>query len=171
MQLFTAKHTFIKWLVKVLKDCILKNYSLYQLKNPELSRIRRKHMSNNILHSHDVFLRDKISFKWQQAYAEISLNQGYVRDVNNTSFRQLLAYGGTLRYSVAFYASDGIGTSNLEPQVLIKGGRTRKQVIYVDAPAPENGVRQEQEVGMKEVSEHSFHITLFGLGILHVMKS
>ncbi|OWK01707.1 hypothetical protein Celaphus_00017703, partial [Cervus elaphus hippelaphus] len=62
----------------------------------------------------------------------------------------LLAYGGTLRYSVAFYASDGIGTSNLEPQVLIKGGRTRKQVIYVDAPAPENGVRQEQEVGMKE---------------------
>lgn len=128
-------------------------------------------MSNNILHSHDVFLRDKISFKWQQAYAEISLNQGYVRDVNNTSFRQLLAYGGTLRYSVAFYASDGIGTSNLEPQVLIKGGRTRKQVIYVDAPAPENGVRQEQEVGMKEVSEHSFHITLFGLGILHVMKS
>nr|XP_020733720.1 laminin subunit alpha-1 [Odocoileus virginianus texanus] len=63
---------------------------------------------------------------------------------------QLLAYGGTLRYSVAFYASDGIGTSNLEPQVLIKGGRTRKQVIYVDAPAPENGVRQEQEVGMKE---------------------
>uniref|UniRef100_A0A4W2BS50 Basement membrane-specific heparan sulfate proteoglycan core protein n=1 Tax=Bos indicus x Bos taurus TaxID=30522 RepID=A0A4W2BS50_BOBOX len=63
---------------------------------------------------------------------------------------QLLAYGGTLRYSVAFYASDGIGTSNLEPQVLVKGGRTRKQVIYVDAPAPENGVRQEQEVGMTE---------------------
>ena len=76
------------------------------------------------------------------------------------SLRQLLAYGGTLRYSVAFYASDGIGTSNLEPQVLIRGGRTRKQVIYVDAPAPENGVRQEQEVGMKEVTECSFHIHL-----------
>uniref|UniRef100_A0A8C4MPQ1 Laminin subunit alpha-1 n=1 Tax=Equus asinus asinus TaxID=83772 RepID=A0A8C4MPQ1_EQUAS len=51
---------------------------------------------------------------------------------------------------VAFYSSNGVGTFNLEPQVLIKGGRTRKQVIYVDAPAPENGVRQEQEVGMKE---------------------
>nr|XP_051707390.1 laminin subunit alpha-1 isoform X1 [Oryctolagus cuniculus] len=63
---------------------------------------------------------------------------------------QLLAYGGRLKYSVAFYASDGIGTSNLEPQVLIKGGRTRKHVIYMDAPAPENGVRQEQEVEMKE---------------------
>lgn len=65
---------------------------------------------------------------------------------------QLLAYGGRLRYSVAFYASDGTGTFNLEPQVLIKGGRGRKQVIYTDAPAPENGVWQLQEVGMKEVS-------------------
>uniref|UniRef100_A0A8C4MR81 Laminin subunit alpha-1 n=1 Tax=Equus asinus asinus TaxID=83772 RepID=A0A8C4MR81_EQUAS len=63
---------------------------------------------------------------------------------------QLVAYGGKLKYSVAFYSSNGVGTFNLEPQVLIKGGRTRKQVIYVDAPAPENGVRQEQEVGMKE---------------------
>ncbi|KAG8521110.1 Laminin subunit alpha-1, partial [Galemys pyrenaicus] len=63
---------------------------------------------------------------------------------------QLMAYGGTLRYSVAFYSSNGTGTFNLEPQVLIKGGRTRKQVIYVDMPPPENGVWQEQEVGMKE---------------------
>ncbi|XP_013373113.1 PREDICTED: laminin subunit alpha-1 [Chinchilla lanigera] len=63
---------------------------------------------------------------------------------------QLLAYSGKLRFSVAFYASGGAGTFNLEPQVLIKGGRTRKQVIYTDAPAPENGVWQHQEVGMKE---------------------
>ncbi|XP_012581228.1 PREDICTED: laminin subunit alpha-1 [Condylura cristata] len=63
---------------------------------------------------------------------------------------QLTAYGGTLRYSVAFYSSNGIGTFNLEPQVLIRGGRTRKQVIYMDMPPPENGVWQEQEVGMKE---------------------
>ncbi|XP_026264666.2 laminin subunit alpha-1 [Urocitellus parryii] len=63
---------------------------------------------------------------------------------------QLLAYGGKLKYTMAFYSSDGIGTSNYEPQILIKGGRTRKQVIYMDAPAPENGVRQDQEVEMKE---------------------
>ncbi|PNJ81312.1 LAMA1 isoform 6 [Pongo abelii] len=63
---------------------------------------------------------------------------------------QLMAYGGKLKYSVAFYSLDGIGTSNFEPQVLIKGGRIRKQVIYMDAPAPENGVRQEQEVAMRE---------------------
>ncbi|CAK6447793.1 unnamed protein product [Pipistrellus nathusii] len=63
---------------------------------------------------------------------------------------QLLAYGGKLKYSVAFYSSNGLGTFNLEPQVLIRGGRTRKQVIYMDAPAPENGVRREQEVEMKE---------------------
>ncbi|XP_029420162.1 laminin subunit alpha-1 isoform X2 [Nannospalax galili] len=63
---------------------------------------------------------------------------------------QLLAYGGKLRYSVAFYAAHATGTANYEPQVLIKGGRTRKHVIYMDAPAPENGVRQDREVGMKE---------------------
>ncbi|XP_052049480.1 laminin subunit alpha-1 [Apodemus sylvaticus] len=63
---------------------------------------------------------------------------------------QLLAYGGKLQYSVAFYSTIGTGTSNYEPQVLIKGGRARKHVIYMDAPAPENGVRQDYAVGMKE---------------------
>ncbi|KAM5218754.1 laminin subunit alpha-1 isoform 1-T1 [Hipposideros larvatus] len=63
---------------------------------------------------------------------------------------QLMAYGGKLKYSVAFYSSNAMGTFNLEPQVLIKGGRTRKQVIYMNAPAPENGVRQKQDIGMKE---------------------
>lgn len=70
-----------------------------------------------------------------------------------------MAYGGKLRYGVAFYSSNGLGTFNLEPQVLMKGGRTRKHVIYVDAQAPENGVREEQEIEMKEVTELSFHIT------------
>ncbi|XP_042555133.1 laminin subunit alpha-1 [Dipodomys spectabilis] len=63
---------------------------------------------------------------------------------------QLLAYGGKLRYSVAFYSSTGTGTSNYEPQVLIKGGRARKHVIYMDEPAPENGVRQDRVVAMHE---------------------
>uniref|UniRef100_A0A4X2L7R5 Laminin subunit alpha-1 n=1 Tax=Vombatus ursinus TaxID=29139 RepID=A0A4X2L7R5_VOMUR len=63
---------------------------------------------------------------------------------------QLMAYGGKLKYTVAFYSSDGIGTYNLEPQILIKGGRTSKLVIYMNIPAPENGVRKEQEVDMKE---------------------
>lgn len=70
-----------------------------------------------------------------------------------------MAYGGKLKYSVAFYSANGVGTFNLEPQVLIRGGRTRKQVIYMDAPAPENGVRQEQAVEMKEVTMHAFHIS------------
>ncbi|XP_058033280.1 laminin subunit alpha-1 [Ahaetulla prasina] len=63
---------------------------------------------------------------------------------------QLMAYGGKLKYSVAFYALDGLGTANLEPQLLIKGGRPRKQVIYVDVPAPENGLRQNEEILMME---------------------
>ncbi|XP_038249040.1 laminin subunit alpha-1 [Dermochelys coriacea] len=63
---------------------------------------------------------------------------------------QLKAYGGKLKYIVAFYALDGFGTSNFEPQILIKGGRTSKLVIYVDISAPRNGVRSEEEVEMKE---------------------
>lgn len=71
-----------------------------------------------------------------------------------------MAYGGKLKYSVAFYSSSGTGTFNLEPQVLIKGGWVRKHVIYVDASAPENGVRQEQEVVMREVIMRSFPVSL-----------
>uniref|UniRef100_A0A8D2L172 Laminin subunit alpha-1 n=1 Tax=Varanus komodoensis TaxID=61221 RepID=A0A8D2L172_VARKO len=63
---------------------------------------------------------------------------------------KLMAYGGKLKYSAAFYALDGIGSSNLEPQVLMKGGRNSKQVICVDIPAPENRVRQDIEVVMME---------------------
>ncbi|KAJ7400530.1 hypothetical protein BTVI_104660 [Pitangus sulphuratus] len=63
---------------------------------------------------------------------------------------KLMAYGGKLRYTVAFYALDGFGTSNFEPQILMKGGHTSKLVIYVDIPSPENGVRTDKEVEMKE---------------------
>lgn len=66
-----------------------------------------------------------------------------------------MAYGGKLRYTVAFYALDGFGTSNFEPQILMKGGHTSKLVIYVDIPAPENGVRTDKEVEMKEVSQNT----------------
>lgn len=65
-----------------------------------------------------------------------------------------MAYGGKLRYTVAFYALDGFGTSNFEPQILMKGGHTSKLVIYVDTPSPENGVRTDKEVEMKEVSQN-----------------
>lgn len=67
-----------------------------------------------------------------------------------------MAYGGKLKYSAVFYAVDGTGTSNLEPQILMKGGYTSKLVIYMDIPAPENGVRQDEEVTMMEVRLNSF---------------
>ncbi|XP_061212315.1 laminin subunit alpha-1 isoform X2 [Neopsephotus bourkii] len=70
---------------------------------------------------------------------------------------QLMAYGGKLRYTVAFYALDGFGTSNFEPQILMKGGHTSKFVIYVDIPSPENGVRTDKEVEMKEDSWKYFN--------------
>uniref|UniRef100_A0A8C3XG57 Laminin subunit alpha-1 n=1 Tax=Cyanoderma ruficeps TaxID=181631 RepID=A0A8C3XG57_9PASS len=70
---------------------------------------------------------------------------------------QLMAYGGKLRYTVAFYALDGFGTSNFEPQILMKGGLTSKLVIYVDIPSPENGVRTDKEVEIKEDSWKYFN--------------
>ncbi|KAJ7414023.1 laminin subunit alpha 1 [Willisornis vidua] len=70
---------------------------------------------------------------------------------------QLMAYGGKLRYTVAFYALDGFGTSNFEPQILMKGGHTSKLVIYADIPSPANGVRTDKEVEMKEDSWKYFN--------------
>ncbi|MBN3307029.1 LAMA1 protein, partial [Amia calva] len=63
---------------------------------------------------------------------------------------KLMAYGGKLRYTSAFYALEGSGLSNYEPQVLIKGGRQRKLVIYRDLLVPDNGVKMSQEIDMKE---------------------
>ncbi|KAK9952854.1 hypothetical protein ABG768_016886 [Culter alburnus] len=63
---------------------------------------------------------------------------------------KLLSYGGRLSYTLAFFALDGVGLVNHEPQVLMRGGHLRKLVIYTDAPAPENGVRTAQEVPLTE---------------------
>ncbi|KAJ8374971.1 hypothetical protein SKAU_G00055510 [Synaphobranchus kaupii] len=63
---------------------------------------------------------------------------------------KLLSYGGKLRYAVAFFALDGTGLVNFEPQVLIRGGHLRKVVIYLDMPTPENGVKTSQEVPLIE---------------------
>ncbi|XP_035271308.1 laminin subunit alpha-1 [Anguilla anguilla] len=63
---------------------------------------------------------------------------------------KLLSYGGRLRYAVAFFALDGSGLVNFEPQVLIRGGHLRKLVIYLDMPTPENGVKTTQEVPLIE---------------------
>ncbi|XP_056099529.1 laminin subunit alpha-1 [Rhinichthys klamathensis goyatoka] len=63
---------------------------------------------------------------------------------------KLLSYGGSLSFTIAFFALDGVGLANHEPQVLMRGGHLRKLVIYTDAPAPQNGVRTEQEVPLTE---------------------
>ncbi|XP_051970169.1 laminin subunit alpha-1 [Xyrauchen texanus] len=63
---------------------------------------------------------------------------------------KLLSYGGKLFYTVAFFALEGYGLANHEPQVLMRGGHLRKLVIYTDIPAPENSVRTTQEVPLTE---------------------
>uniref|UniRef100_A0A4W5KU69 Laminin subunit alpha-1 n=1 Tax=Hucho hucho TaxID=62062 RepID=A0A4W5KU69_9TELE len=64
---------------------------------------------------------------------------------------KLLSYGGKLSFVVAFYAMDGAGLANYEPQVLMRGGHLGKQVIYIDMPAPDNGVTTRQDVPLTEV--------------------
>lgn len=76
---------------------------------------------------------------------------------------QLLSYGGRLSYTLAFFALDGVGLANHEPQVLMRGGHLRKLVIYTDAPAPENGVRAAQEVPLTEVSPLTSPLDLAGV--------
>ena len=64
---------------------------------------------------------------------------------------QLLSYGGLLSYIITFYAEDGLGLSNQEPQVLMRGGSLRKLVIYTDMVAPSNGIRSQHVIRMTEV--------------------
>uniref|UniRef100_A0A3P8WGE8 Laminin subunit alpha-1 n=1 Tax=Cynoglossus semilaevis TaxID=244447 RepID=A0A3P8WGE8_CYNSE len=61
---------------------------------------------------------------------------------------QLMSYGGHLSYNVTFYAEDGSGLSNQEPQVLIRGGTLRKHAIYTDMVAPPNGVTTQHYIKM-----------------------
>lgn len=52
---------------------------------------------------------------------------------------------------VAFYALDGAGLANYEPQVLMRGGHLGKKVIYIDMPAPDNRVKTRQDIPLTEV--------------------
>ncbi|KAK5850322.1 hypothetical protein PBY51_014581 [Eleginops maclovinus] len=63
---------------------------------------------------------------------------------------QLMLYGGILSYVITFYAEDGSGLSNQEPQLLMRGGAMRKLVIYTDMVAPGNGVRTPHAIRMTE---------------------
>ncbi|XP_053570910.1 laminin subunit alpha-1 [Bombina bombina] len=63
---------------------------------------------------------------------------------------KILAYGGMLRYAVTYYALGDSGFSDFEPDILIRGGRLSKQVIYMQFPTPANGLKNEIQVNMRE---------------------
>ncbi|XP_069368064.1 laminin subunit alpha-1 isoform X2 [Paralichthys olivaceus] len=63
---------------------------------------------------------------------------------------KLMAYGGLLSYIITFYAEDGMGLSNQEPQILMRGGTLKKLVIYTDMVAPSNGVTTQHDIRMTE---------------------
>ncbi|XP_062236101.1 laminin subunit alpha-1 [Platichthys flesus] len=63
---------------------------------------------------------------------------------------KLMSYGGLLSYIITFYAEEGMGLSNQEPQVLMRGGTLRKLVIYTDMVAPSNGVTTQHDIRMTE---------------------
>lgn len=56
-----------------------------------------------------------------------------------------------MSYAITFYAEDGTGLSNQEPQVMIRGGTLKKMVIYTDMVAPSNGITTKHEIRMTEV--------------------
>lgn len=62
-----------------------------------------------------------------------------------------MSYGGLLSYIITFYAEDGSGSTNQEPQVMIRGGTLKKFVIYKDMVTPGNGVRTQHDIRMTEV--------------------
>lgn len=62
-----------------------------------------------------------------------------------------MSYGGLLSYIITFYAEDGPGSTNQEPQVMIRGGTLKKFVIYTDMVTPGNGVRTPHHIRMTEV--------------------
>uniref|UniRef100_A0A668THK2 Uncharacterized protein n=1 Tax=Oreochromis aureus TaxID=47969 RepID=A0A668THK2_OREAU len=74
----------------------------------------------------------------------------YWRLPNQFEGNQLLSYGGLLSYTVTFYAEDGAGLSNQEPQVLMRGGTLRKLAIYTDIIAPGNGVTTQHDIRLTE---------------------
>ncbi|CAJ1081613.1 laminin subunit alpha-1 isoform X3 [Xyrichtys novacula] len=63
---------------------------------------------------------------------------------------QMMSYGGILSYVITFYAEDGAGLSNQEPQVMMRGGTLRKLVIYTDMVAPDNGIKTKHDIRMTE---------------------
>ncbi|KAM4718072.1 laminin subunit alpha-1 isoform 2-T2 [Anableps anableps] len=63
---------------------------------------------------------------------------------------QLMSYGGLLSYIITFYAEDGSGLSNQEPQVLVRGGTLRKHTIYADMVAPSNGIGTQHDIRLME---------------------
>uniref|UniRef100_A0A3Q3BIM3 Laminin, alpha 1 n=1 Tax=Kryptolebias marmoratus TaxID=37003 RepID=A0A3Q3BIM3_KRYMA len=68
-------------------------------------------------------------------------------------FEGLLSYGGLLSYIITFYAEDGSGLSNQEPQVLMRGGTLEKHIIYTDMVAPRNRIRTQHNIRLTEVQQ------------------
>ncbi|XP_053323844.1 laminin subunit alpha-1-like [Spea bombifrons] len=63
---------------------------------------------------------------------------------------KILAYGGMLSYVITYYALGDSGSSDFEPQILMKGGSASKLIISMYTPAPGNAVRAEIQASMTE---------------------
>uniref|UniRef100_A0A3B3VSZ9 Laminin A chain n=1 Tax=Poecilia latipinna TaxID=48699 RepID=A0A3B3VSZ9_9TELE len=74
----------------------------------------------------------------------------YWRLPHQAEGNQLMSYGGLLSYIITFYAEDGSGLSNQEPQVLMRGGTLRKHTIFTDVVAPSNGIVTQHDIRLTE---------------------
>uniref|UniRef100_H2ZS58 Laminin subunit alpha-1 n=1 Tax=Latimeria chalumnae TaxID=7897 RepID=H2ZS58_LATCH len=118
---------------------------------PDQSILHVVTQSNQTGTTEGVFLQDPdILLDTATVQKHLKVEPFYWRLPDQFLGEKLLAYGGKLRYAVAFYAFHGLGSSNFEPQILMKGGRTSKLVLYSDVPPPDNGVKDLQQVELKE---------------------
>ncbi|KAK7893586.1 hypothetical protein WMY93_022738 [Mugilogobius chulae] len=77
---------------------------------------------------------------------------------------KLMSYGGTLSYSAVFYAEDGQGLTNQEPQVLMRGGTLRSWLT-------EHRWRYFNSVSEKAVTRSDFMMVLSNVQYVIVKAS
>uniref|UniRef100_A0A8C5PK68 Laminin subunit alpha-1 n=1 Tax=Leptobrachium leishanense TaxID=445787 RepID=A0A8C5PK68_9ANUR len=63
---------------------------------------------------------------------------------------KIMVYGGTLKYIVTYYALEDSDSSDLQPQIIMKGGHANKLVIAMNLPTPANAVKSEIQVSITE---------------------
>ena len=153
----------IKWFVKLLKDWVL-NYSLDQLKNPELSRIRRKHVSNNIFTLTWCIFKDFLQMAAGLCWNIFKPRLCQRRKQHFSPTAPGLRRHTALQRGLLCFRWDG----HLQPGT--SGAHQRRPDQEAGHLRGRASPRERSETGAGSGDERGDWV-LLGLGTLHVMKS